>query len=83
MELLNEICEEADEHKQDDTEVSQIIVAGSSEMQNEEEEVEAETEKEENKIIEEIMKALQIKFKTESSAGAYNSVTSTVEGIRL
>ena len=51
MDLLNEICEEAEENNHDDT---QANLANDKNLENEE----AETEKRENKIIDEIMRAL-------------------------
>ncbi|CDW82632.1 UNKNOWN [Stylonychia lemnae] len=73
LDLLNEICEEVDENKQDENDTT-IIGDGKQE------EEEVETEREENRIIEQIMRALQIK---DNSDEDYNSLISTTDGIYL
>lgn len=74
LDLLNEICEEADEHKVEDGDITMM-----GEVKQVEDE-EAETEKEENMIIELIMRALQVK---DNSDEDYNSLISTTDGIYL
>lgn len=90
LDLLNEICEEADEQKGDELEnvgvmdVNDVlagILKGMSEEQKEKQEAEeeAETEMEENRIIEQIMGALQVRDEEQD----FNSLMSSTDGIYL
>lgn len=76
LELLNEICEEADEHKNDD---EHGITNDQIEVQQQQE-VEAETEIEETKIIDKIMQVFAIKG--DGTDTEYQSLTYT-DGIYL